>query len=212
MWVQSICVKANSIFVNLFESLMTKSPPWYSIQDPGLSRWHSETTCWPSDVVSWNRTGLISHPWMCSTLQIRRPNFFEDLPSWSLKKRLYVSGGNLNSNSPLTSNHHICTRYATVWNLDSSLGMRFQYLLSSIPVIESALDEIDKHIPPVFLSNHISLVPSSKRLGRERHAKISFLVNPTKAEGRTSPFFSSRSSWWSWFIWFKLNSLWIRKV
>jgi hypothetical protein len=59
----------------------------------------------------------MSQPWTRSTLQVRRPSFFEVLPSWSLKNRLYVPAGNSNSNSPPTSNHHICWRYAIVLNL-----------------------------------------------------------------------------------------------
>lgn len=40
--------------------------------------------------------------------------------------------------------------------LDSWVEMKFQYLRSSIPVMVNAFEEMDKQIPPVFLSSEIS--------------------------------------------------------
>jgi len=45
-------------------------------------------------------------------------------------------------------------------HLDSSLGMKFQYRLSSMPVIESAIDEIDMQTPRPPLSSQNSYTMS----------------------------------------------------
>lgn len=45
-------------------------------------------------------------------------------------------------------------------NLDSSVGIQFQYLRSSIPVIDNALADIDMQTLPLILSSHTSCTVS----------------------------------------------------
>lgn len=108
VWVQSICIIENFNWVCTREFFTTKSPAWQWSHCPGSSRKHWETVRCPSEVESWKCVGLTSHPWICSVLQSRRPNFLKVRPICTLKNTLYVPSGNGNSTSPLTSNHQIC--------------------------------------------------------------------------------------------------------
>lgn len=63
--------------------------------------------------------------------------------------------------------------------LDSSVGTWFQYLRSSIPVIDNPLADTDKHTLPMLLSNQTFYSNNTKTNQKKKKTFSSFLFTLT---------------------------------